>query len=245
MKYPKEKRISKIKITESFLDGLIWSSCRYFIGRHTIHAHSAAKELTEFLRDNPTIISPERRKALAKDIRERINENIHWVGNVVVEGQQSESRPDALILLTQKCAEILQDPNKHYVSYWDWKQSDGKMSEVEFNPASYQWHIDLNKQEVTFKKEELNVSAIGPMNIESAISDLTVWSKLAGWLDPYLTITAGEEIKDAPGFYFPLFGRYEGDEYCHIKVEAVTTDAYIKQPWHDMYIASEYITEVK
>lgn len=233
----------KITTTQDFLDGMLFGASRYYIGRHTIHAHSAATELAEFLRDNQNVMSKDRREFYAKDIRERINEVIHWSGNIHVEGQQEYHKPDALVILCRAISKHIKDHDLHIVNSYT---KTGRLDE--FYPADYNFSIDLNTGNVSIKpKEQPSVSSIGPADIDELVLDLTVWSKLAGWLDPYIRISAsyGDTIiNDEPGFEFPSIGRYEGEEHMHFHINTVTAEHYIKTPFADTYIAPECITQV-
>ena len=228
----KETKISKIKTTESFMDSLIYSSCRYFIGRHTIHAHSAATELAEFLRDNNHILSADRREWLARDIRERINDAIHYTSNVYMSGTQQVHRPDALILISKEIVKYLAEhPEKHW----------GGEDENSVNFGDWDWDVDLNAQEVTMRPRK------GSGKIYATIfDDLVVWSKLAGWLDPYELITVNSaEIFEEPGFAFPSIGRYVNEEHMHFHLGHITAECYIKTPHADTYIDEQYIGSIE
>ena len=233
----------KITTTQDFLDGMLFGASRYYIGRHTICAHSAAMELAEFLRDNQNVMSKDRREFYAKDIREQINEVIHWSGNVHVEGQQEYHKPDALVILCRAISKYIKDRGLHIVnSYTKMDQDD------EFYPADYEFVINLNTGEVAIEhREHPGTSSIVPADINELVSDLTVWSKLAGWLDPYIRISArygDTAVNDELGFEFPSIGRYEGGEHMHLHINTVTAAYYIKTPFTDTYIAPEYITQV-
>lgn len=242
MNYPKEKQITRINTNEDFIDSLIWSSCRYFIGRHTIHASCAAKDLAEFLRDNPKIISPGRRQFLAKDIRERINDNLNWCGNVHIDGQQQVGREDALTLLVRKVIQVLDETGLIYAED-DWRTP---IVEGQFNPAKYDWTINLTTGEVIYKLSDHNsISSIGPFCLGSLLSDLVMWQKVASWLDPTHIFDAGSGIQNVPGFYYPAIGRYEGEENLHVELHPVTCEAYIQRPYIDTYLNPDFITQVR
>lgn len=232
-----------IKIDPGTIDSMLFCTARYYIGRHTIHAHSGATELAEFLRDNPNVMSAERRQFFAKDIRERINEVIHWSGNIHVEGQQEYHKPDALVLLCRAVIKYMKDKGLHIVNSYS---AVGLPDE--FKPGDYNFRIDLNTGTVSITKQiDPRVSSIGPADLDELVSDLTVWSKLAGWLDPTIKVSAkyGDNvITDEPGFEFPSMGRYEGEQNMHLHMNTVNCSHYINNPYHETYIAPDCITGV-
>lgn len=232
-----------IKVDPNTIDSMLFSTARYYIGRHSIQAHFGAIELAEFLRDNPDVMSAKRREFFARDIRERINDVIHWSGNIHIEGQQEHHNPDALVLLCRAVITHMKDKGLHIVNNYS-----AKGEPDEFKPSDYNFHIDLNTDTVSIEKQEgPRTSSIGPADLDELISDLTVWSKLAGWLDPYIRISArygDTAVNDEPGFEFPSIGRYEGEEHMHLHINTVTAAYYIKSPFVDTYVAPECITQV-
>lgn len=232
-----------IKIDAGTIDSMLFCTARYYIGRHTIHAHTAAGETAELLRDNPAIMSKERREFYARDIRERINEVLHWSGNIHIEGQQEYHKPDALVLLCRTISKYIKDKDLHIVNSYSAKRHID-----EFNPADYNFRIDLNTGVVSIKKQEgPRVSSIGPADLDELISDLTVWSKLAGWLDPTIKVSARHGdmvINNEPGFEFPSMGRYEGEQHMHLHMNTVNCSHYINNPYRATYIAPDCITGV-
>lgn len=232
-----------IKVSPGTIDSMLFCTARYYIGRHTIHAHSGAGEMAEFLRDNPQVMTKERREFFAKDIRERINDVIHWSGNIHTEGQQEYHKPDTLVLLCRAVATYIKDKGLHIVNSYNAVGAPG-----EFNPRDYNFHINLNTSTVSIKKQEgPRVSSIGPADLDELVSDLTVWSKLAGWLDPTIKVSAkyGDVvITNEPGFEFPSMGRYEGEEHMHLHMNTVNCTHYINNPFRETYIAPDCITGV-
>ena len=232
-----------IKIDPGTIDSMLFSTARYYIGSHTIQAHFGAIELAEFLRDNPDVMSTKRREFFARDIRERINDVIHWSGNIHIEGQQEYHKPDALVLLCRAVITHMKDKGLHIVNNYS-----AKGEPDEFKPSDYNFHIDLNTGTVSIEKQEgPRTSSIGPADLDELISDLTVWSKLAGWLDPTMKISTkyNDEIKtDEPGFEFPTIGRYKEEEHMHLHMNIVNCEHYIQNPYHETYIVPSYITAV-
>ena len=237
-----DKKIN-IKIGTGTLDSMLFSTARYYIGRHTIHAHSGALEMATFLHENPDVMTKSRRHFFARDIREQINHTMNWAGNITIDGLQEYHKPDALVMLCRAVVSHIKRNNLHIVNGYN-----AKGAADEFNPADYDFHIDLNSDKVSIKRaQQPRTSSVGPADIGELVSDLTVWSKLAGWLDPVLKVSAkyGDTvITEEPGFEFPTIGRYEGEQHMHFEVNTVTVKHYIDNPWHDSYIAPECITAV-
>ena len=66
------------------IDDMIWMSCRYCIGRHTITAAVHAPNLAQFIAVND--ISKQQRQFYAKDILSSINDDLHWHDDVIFDG---------------------------------------------------------------------------------------------------------------------------------------------------------------
>lgn len=231
------KKNVKINIPVDVLDSWIFSSCRYYIGRHTIHAYHAGCELTEFLRDNPKIFSKDRLAFLAKDIRSRINDVLHFAPNIHIDGFAEEHRPDALTLWVQKIREIIKAEN----TFLD---EDGIKGG--FCPSHYKWTIDLYNNEVTYEDYTPSPDRFVTRPSEY-LSDLQIWIKVAGYLDPYLNIQAtdGEQSVDAQGFYVPDIARYQDEEHPHVALNPCDCDTFAKNPFVNCYISPEYCTNIE
>ena len=178
------KKKNKIEIPDhDFIEDCIWMSYRYCIGRHTIAAAMHAPQIAKFLDMNPTIFSEDRKKFMAKDIRQEISDALRWRDDVYVQGFAEDV--DAATLLLQYVTENHLDMTR------DWK-----------------FDIDLRTETVQARPAEKKSIT----NLLNDISDLLPWIKLANWLDPQemLTYEADEMngiIKTEPGFTFYMIGR--------------------------------------
>jgi hypothetical protein len=242
----KKSKTPTWKAPMDFMDSMIFSSCRYYIGRHTIAAHCAAGELGAFLRENPDCLSPDRRRFLAKDIRDQINNVLQFSSNVQVNGFAEYGHPDALVLLTRKMVELMKEHNL-VLGTDDFKND---LVPGELNPSKYKWEIDLYNGVVEFEEWKNRTEGNQfPINYRELVSDLSVWSQLAGWLDPYLTVSAtnpdGQQITEVEGFEFPSTGRYVFEDFEHVHLNIVDCGTYANRTVGESYIAPEFITEVK
>ena len=227
----------KINISTDVLDSWVFSSCRYYIGRHSIHAYHAGCELAEFFKNNPGVFSKERLVFLANDIRHRINDVLHFAPNIYVDGFAEEHRPDALTLWIQKIEEIIRTEN----TFLD---EDGTAGG--FCPSKYKWHIDLYRSEVYY--EDFTPAQDQFITKPSEyLSDLQIWIKVAGYLDPYLNIQAedGTQIIDALGFYIPEIVRYQGEDHFRVEMNPCDQATFIKNPFRNSYINPKYCTKIE
>ena len=67
----RKKQYKAVVSDEMYMEDLIWMSYRYCIGRKTIAAHSHAGNIARYSFDH---ISDGRKRFMAKDIREEIND---------------------------------------------------------------------------------------------------------------------------------------------------------------------------
>lgn len=232
------KAKSQILVDKDLLDTCLWSSIRYFIGRHTIAAAYHAADIANLLSKNPDIISPERRKFLAKDIRSCISDVIRFHNNCQVYG--FSDHVDAVTLMCTWLADYLKQ-NNLTLSF----VSDGS-DESLFNPNRYKWTIDLGAEQVSI--ERLEFSKIGLNTFASDITDLTPWIKLAGYLDSNKRVTYKQEGKEAQSdvmFAFPVYGTYLEDNAPHFFMGYCTPSQYVQSPHMDSYLAPEAIVSVE
>lgn len=239
------KKKKSIQIDDSFVDTCLWASTRYFIGRHTIAAHYHASDIAKFLSANSEIISQNRRKFLAKDIRSEITDRLRFQNNIHITGF-----PTTIDALSVLCLWI----DNHL------KQNDLKIelnSEAEelpgkFNPSCHEWYIDFEKMVVT-------MSPLAPehakckMNFRELLSDMDVWIKLAEYLDPHnvVTINSNFENPDEPipqvfeCIQYPTYGRYEGDDFDHLHMAYCSLEKYADNPFVNAYFDPSLIISIK
>lgn len=219
-----------ITLNRDFIEDCLWMSIRYCVGRHTITASMHAADIAEFLRDNPDIISDERKKRLAFDIRREISDRVHFHLNMHVDG--TSYKWDAVTLMSKKISEILEENKLIY-------SNNKEEIRGTFNPIHYRWYINVDTGEVHYEKydkKELRGSI--PFDYDAELMDFLPWMRLAGWLDPTVYIEAGyngEEIS-GNGFEYPSVGRYQGEDHMHFKWVQCPCDAYIKNPHIQTYV---------
>ncbi len=214
------------------IDGMLFSSWRYYIGRHTIAAAHAPVEMVQLLHDNPNIFSDERRVFAAQDIRDQINTILGFRHNVFIQGHNPNT--DAWTLLCRKLAEIAK------TTYLKTGEYD-KLGQ--FDPDDYEWTIDLDTCSVTYK--DLHKKLVS--SIWNDLDDLKPWVKFAGWLDPHVHIELIDKYKDqsGPGFEYATWGRYENEEHVHFKMVYCGCEQYGQRPYNDSYIEPTAIKEIK
>lgn len=196
---------SKIEIpSRDFITDCMWMSYRYCIGRHTITAAMHAPEMAKFISVNPDIISEDRKKFTAKDIRQEITDRLRWREDVFIEGFVREGGQDAGKLILRHIVKLNLDMTR------DWA-----------------FEVDLNKENVTSHP----VDRKPVTNLLQDMTDLIPWMKLADWLDPNeeLTIKFDDGVKTVPGFNYFLVGRDVAERHiiCDKYVENPFIDVYV------------------
>lgn len=228
----------QISVDKDFLDTCIWSSIRYFVGRHTIASAYHATDITDLLVKSPDVMSPERRKFLAKDIRSCISDVVRFHNNCQVCGFSDHT--DAVTLMCTWLADYLEQ--NHLIISFVSDGSDGKS----FNPNRYKWNIDLSTEQVSI--EPLKSTEIGLNTFATDITDLTPWIKLAGYLDPNRQVTykqKGKEAQKEVMFAFPVYGTYLEDKDPHFFMGYCTPSQYAESPRMSAYLAPEAIVSVE
>ena len=74
----------KIDITKIDIEDFIWMSYRYCIGRSTISTHMHATSIFNLIKQNPNIISEERKKFMGFDIRREIARHLTYLDNIFI-----------------------------------------------------------------------------------------------------------------------------------------------------------------
>lgn len=225
------KKASTAKITKSTLDTLLFGAWRYYIGRHTIAAHSAANEIAELFIKNPDVFSKERKEFMGKDIVKMINDQVNWSSNVCVDNSFVNTPKNALILLCNATINLFKEL--------------GKPFDVEtFN--KYYFVVDVLNGDwcCTLNDNEPDTS-LSKANLHELITDLDVWCKLSSYLigNQEITYTYEGKTTTSPAICFPSLGRYIGDDHETLQVHYNTIENYEKDVWKNQYIASEYINK--
>lgn len=223
------KKEPKIKIKKDFIEDCLFSSWRYFIGRHTIAAASHPDGIANFIKENPDLFPKERLEFFGKDIRRCCNDVISWTDGIIMHAEQSASNDynDALIQLVKAVQkffegrEINLDELKH-TRFKVWLDND----EVEYSHSDNVMYWSLFE----------------------LIGDLTPWIKLAGYFCPNYLITykdpGGGEIIE-PGFAFPSIYKTQVDEGWHLDIDYETCSDYIVNPFLNRHINPDYIIKIE
>lgn len=233
---PKTSNKTTIKVEKDFIDSLIFSSCRYYIGRKSIQAAYAPADIVNFLKTNNKdykLMSQDRLRFFAKDIREEINRLVGWCDHIQVDGHQNEGCPDALTLLVEG---IVNHINKYNLQF----TTESRLGDGSFNPDDHNWTINLQTREVEFemfperKREPIT-------KIRDLIMDLDNWVKLAGWLDPTEVIGHKEAEAGLSGFAWPSIYCYEPGVQ-NIALRHIDVIKYAENPIRGVYYDPEQIT---
>lgn len=226
-----------------FMRTLLWSSCRYFIGRHTIAAAMHPADIAKYLHAHPKDFNENHNKSLARDIRREINNHVNFSTNVSITG---EGNVDALTLMVCAIKEHLDKTGEHIDMVGDWRTAS--VTGV-FQPGHWKYHIDLVSKtcELEYHKPEVDTRSYGPHPV-SELLDLVPWIQLAGWLDPNETIIYNdlEGVEhQVPGFAFPSIGTYVGEDHPRVEILHCPAEEYIKKPSQNVSIVDKAIVRIE
>lgn len=202
-------------------EDFIWMSYRYCIGRKTIAAHMHSDSIANLINMNPNMLSDERRKFMAHDIRREVSDRVHWCNNVSVKGEPNHA--DALTKLVEKLATIPDEVTAPHFFH------------------THKFVIDFYENEVYIDPTPLqNPGAQFTLN---DISDLMNWVRLAEWLDPHykLKLTDGSE---KICIRYPSTYRDEGN-FERPVLRYVDLDTYIKNTVVETYYNPSNIVKIE
>lgn len=219
------KKSSNNNEFNSFIDDCIWMSYRYCIGRHTIASHMHAADIANYIIKNNDVISEDRKKFYAEDIRRTIEEQLHYSPfnfryNYSV--SVSERRPlEALINFLINNNSL--DKIKNITGIEVYKDAVSK--EIKYD-VSYS-ESDKNKDRFTYYD----------------ITDLITWMNLSSYLDKdsWKTCkvkTDTGEIKEIA--YFDSYSQINGNS-LEFKKEKVPIVCYENSPYLTGYLIEENI----
>ena len=215
----------KIEITTSFIQDLLFSACRYCIGRKTIMAAMLPDDIIKFLKDNPELLSDERKKQHARDIRREISYHIGLYDNVAADHWLSD--------LMQK-HDLLSIISAHLEA----------MGSLPGGQDFFKTH----KMKVYADEEGVMKVDIIDYDLDRGAGldfmdfmDYSPWIRLACWLDPVesITVCTPDYIHAGPCISWPSIERSkDGDMRVAIRRQLES------QVDHEVYIAPEYITKI-
>lgn len=215
----RKKKYKAVVSDEMYMEDLIWMSYRYCIGRKTIAAHSHAGNIARYSFDH---ISDGRKRFMAKDIREEINDVLRWRKNIDCHDYREDLDQDAMSLII----------NRLHEKYGSVLPSADIWTKYKFEIANGRLSIEDYNGEVDFE------------SITTVFHDLVPWIKLANALDDrchrvITTVFKGEK-QEHECFPYPTMD-YLG---THIDIRWIDINSYRKNPSIDSYIDPQYITEI-
>lgn len=159
--------MSKIGVNANvLLDTLIWSTCRYCIGRHS-YVSSYASDIWRLIKEHRTEFDEGRLMFLARDIRACVSEYIASMVGIRVEWRDnSVIVHDAYTLL---CKYLMEHPD------------------VDFQKGTFNINCITGVVEYKDNGEEYRFR-----HIESLCSDLVEWVKLADAIDRQVVVSIKE-----------------------------------------------------
>ena len=228
----RRKKLTLVQKHKEALTDMIWMSCRYCIGRHTIAAAMHAQNLVKFISDCPEF-TEENRKRFAKDIIARINEVVGTNSNIEVKLFGEADKYDAYFLLCKYAYEWMTTYDK---TYQEWEEH-------------YKTHdFELDCLDGIVKEYPREVKHEGKFDYISSLWDFEIdlkpWSKFAQWLDPLYEIkyndTEANEIHDKAIRYYSV-ARYEGEEHPSLYEHFCPWAVYESRPYNDTYVPTQFI----
>lgn len=151
----KSKKTPKeiVNISNGSMEDFIWMSYRYCIGRSTIAAAHHAETIYRVINQNPNLLSEDKKKFMAEDIRDSINNKLSFKNNIVIDGFPKHD------IYTDYLCEI----SKYDMS---------KKLNANYDNISKKWFI-----------EETTEPCESYFRNDSEYTDLVGWVKLANFLD--------------------------------------------------------------
>lgn len=205
-----------INLSKSDLQDFMYSSWRYFIGRHTIHAFQHASTIQRIILDNPGVFSDANNKFNAADIRRCISDILHYCDNIHITG--FNDNVDALTLLIGHIVDVHPQDDIEYL----------KGNEFDIN-------MGMRAVKATPLAEGCNSIDV------TSIIDLGVWCRLANWLDPHHMV----EINSPEGKSEMLCTAWPAIDYQHHTMEILYHDVQSDRiDRGNVYIDPEIITNV-
>ena len=220
----KDNNFSVTITDDMFFEDLLWMSYRYCIGRKTIAASSHAGNIGKYTYN---VLSSERKKYMAHDIRREINYVMHRVDNISVYDYRHHIPQDALSTIFYRLLEKYGDVPPKWV-----------FTNIKFDIDDDSIKLDEYKNENNFFSDSL----LG------VYPDLLPWIKLANCFDDschktFVTecdvVTNEYECFSYPYLSVTLEGEYHIDKkWCPVK-------RYLNNPVVDSFIDMEFVKEIK
>ena len=221
--------MGKIKVTKSFMDECLFSSWRYFIGRHSIQASMFPDDIARFLGENKGVFTEDRIKFMASDIRREVTDHIHWRDNVSVSGFNDHT--DALSLIS---AEIIQ---------WIADRKIKGISDIWL--SRHKFYVDLASERVYISDYESDREYQNTLCLEDWRT-YEKWILLANTMDPHRLVDVhyhGHCMEYVCSHRYVLSDPDSGLYKIDIKYNDV--QGYMDSGKSSIYLAPEFITDLK
>lgn len=216
----------KIEANTAFIQDLLFSACRYCIGRKTIMASMLPDDIIAFLKDNPELLSDERRRQHARDIRREISYQIGLYDNVAA---------DSLLSDLMQGNDLLSIISAHLEAMGD--LPDGQNFFKTHKIKVYADEEGVMKVDVT---DWDHGSGIGLDAID--FMDYSPWIRLACWLDPVeaIAVSTPDYTHVGPCVFWPSIERSKDGN-----MKVVLRRTLMSHVDHEVYIAPEYIAKIQ
>lgn len=220
--------MGRIKVTKSFMDECLFSSWRYFIGRHSIQASMFPDDIARFLGENKGVFTEDRIKFMASDIRREVTDHIRWRDNVSVNG--FNDRVDALSLISTEIMQWIADRKIKGIS-------DIWLSRHKFD-------VDLASERVYISDYESDREYQNTLCLEDWRT-YEKWILLANTMDPHRLVEVdhyGKHTGYVCNHRYVLRDTEDGLYEIYIKYNDVYS--YMESGRSSIYLAPEFITKV-
>ena len=221
----KDNNFSVTITDDMFFEDLLWMSYRYCIGRKTIAASAHAGNIAKHAYN---ILSSERKKFIAHDIRREINDVIHHLDNVSIYDYRNHIPQDGLSTIFYRLLEKYGDvPPEWVYTHIKFDIEDDIIKLDEFEPAKENYYTET-------------ILGIYP--------DLIPWIKLANCFDSSCHKTIVTEcdgvISEYVCFPYPYLSVSMNGEH-HIDNKWCPVKRYLNNPVVDSFIDMEFVKEIK
>ena len=206
----------------SFFKDLLFCTCRYCIGRHTIAsigmACDIAKNAVEYLDFHD-------RRFLAHDIRRQINDVLQRKSNINICDYRSHIKMDALTRIVER----IEEAGFGY-------QGEGFQIDNHF--------FGVNEVDVEFEPCKNSISSTYGDSFLTCYTDLLPWIKLANALDDesqyIVEYEFNGEVKTERCFLIPIVS----SDLTNISIKYMPLKTYFDRSYVDSWIQDEYISKV-
>lgn len=220
--------MGRIKVTKSFMDECLFSSWRYFIGRHSIQASMFPDDIARFLGENKGVFTEDRIKFMASDIRREVTDHIRWRDNVSVSGFNDHT--DALSLIS---TEIMQ---------WIADRKIKGISDIWL--SRHKFYVDLASERVFISDYESDKEYPNVLCLEDWRT-YEKWILLANTMDPHRLVEVdhyGKYTKYVCNHRYVLSDPEDG--LYEICIEYNDVYSYMESGRSSIYLSPEFITKV-